>query len=226
MFANLRDVGGLSLIGGGVTRPGVLYRGDVPAPEGSTPELNGWPPSLVVDLRSDEEAEKRDVTWPGATQRVGHPLHDALALAALGPGSDLAELYTAILDGYSERVTAPLSAIAAAEGPVLIHCTAGKDRTGIMVAALLLAAGVEPDDVRRDYAQTNHAVPAIQARLAPEIAKHGVTLDNSWWQAQPAAIEVVVDRLTAWPGGPRQWWLDHGASESDLTLWAEKLRGE
>jgi len=37
---------------------------------------------------------------------------------------------------------------------------------------------------------------------------------------------VVVDRLTGWPGGPRQWWLDHGATEADLSEWSAKIQGQ
>jgi hypothetical protein len=55
-----------------------------------------------------------------------------------------------ILDKASEPVAALLAPVAAAEGPALVHCAAGKDRTGIVVAALLLAAGVEPDSVVAD----------------------------------------------------------------------------
>lgn len=224
MFANFRDVGGLPLVGGGRTRDGVLYRGDAPYADGVAPELEGWPPSLVVDLRSGTEAEHRSFAWPPSTLSLHHPLHDDLAVMALEPDADLTALYTSILDRYSDRVTAPLAHAVRADGPILVHCSVGKDRTGIVVAALLLAAGVEPSAVRKDYALTNERVGAIKERMAPDLAKYGVKIDASWWQAPAEAIGVVLDRLTGWPGGARSWWLDHGADERDLAAWSEMIR--
>src|SRR3546814_9409940 len=48
-----------------------------------------------------------------------------------------------------------IEAIIAGEMPMLVHCTAGKDRTGVTIAVLLLALGVSREDVVRDYLRSD-----------------------------------------------------------------------
>lgn len=65
-LCNLRDVGGLPLVGGGAVHDGVLYRGDAPMVGDQDPEQRPWPPGSVIDLRSPEERAILDTSlyWP------------------------------------------------------------------------------------------------------------------------------------------------------------------
>ncbi|MGI8421056.1 MAG: tyrosine-protein phosphatase [Gaiellaceae bacterium] len=64
------------------------------------------------------------------------------------------DAYLDLLDRYRPEFARALSAVAAADGPVVMHCTAGKDRTGLVVALLLRVAGVPMDVVADDWAQS------------------------------------------------------------------------
>ena len=63
-FANIRDLGGMRVAGGGVTAANVLIRSDAPYPDDEDPVGLPWPPATVVDLRDPTELGRMAVTWP------------------------------------------------------------------------------------------------------------------------------------------------------------------
>jgi protein-tyrosine phosphatase len=114
---------------------------------------------------------------------------------------------------------------ASAPGPVLVHCAAGKDRTGMAVAVLLLAAGVEPESVTADYTATSANMGLLLSRLAELGGGLPVNTDGQAdLLAAPAeAIAVVVGGLMGWPGGPQAWVTDHGGSAASIRQWRERI---
>lgn len=226
-LVNLRDLGGLPLTGGGTTRAGVLYRSDAPYPGDDDPaHVEVWPPATVIDLRSEREVERFPFEW-GATTRVHHhEVHDAAMPANLPREADLLALYAMILDAVPERIAGAVDLAATApEGPVLVHCAAGKDRTGIVVAALLLAAGVLPEAVVADYLATEANMAALEERwVAQQVRPRGEPpLRPSWLLTPEPAITAVVDRMLAWPGGVAGWLTDHGTAPEHLEAWRERI---
>lgn len=232
-LANLRDVGGMPTIDGRRTRTGVLYRSDVPMPGDALPPGLTWPPATVVDLRSTEESERAGTPWPAATvHRL--PLLSAADPSKLGTlprngdGTDLymARLYQEMLRTAGSLMASLPTIGAKAPGPILVHCTAGRDRTGVAVAALLLAAGVTREAVRADYVAT----AANQAALFPRLAAHGFFPPEA---ARPeaiarfgdtvAAIDGVLDTFEAHDGGARGWLGAHGADETHLDAWTARI---
>jgi protein-tyrosine phosphatase len=224
--ANWRDVGGLALAGGGVTRSGVLYRGDALYPADEVPlTLPGWPPAVVVDLRSEGERQRGGVfPWPPATSAHHVPLmRDAAPQVLSRP---LGDLYRHTLEGSGQFIAEAAGIVAA--GPALVQCTAGKDRTGLVIAVILLAVGVEPGQVVADYTATAANMPGVLPRMAA-----GLSWDMPPFEELPPmlreapadAIATVIDILSAIPGGAAGWLVTNGLSAASLDLLRSRLGG-
>lgn len=226
-LANLRDLGGLPLRGGGRTRSGVLYRADASYAGDVAPrQVEHWPPGTVVDLRSDAEVSRWPYSWLEPTAVLRHPLHDGARPDRVPGEHDLATLYSVILDQGSHIVARLLGIAAEAPGPVLMHCAAGKDRTGVVVAALLAAAGVERNAIVADYVATTSNLPMLRRRWEQQGVSTGLGsgVPAAWLEAPAAAIGVVLDRIEGRPGGQDWWWLEHGVDPASLMRWRDRMR--
>lgn len=226
-LVNLRDLGGLPIVGGGVTRSGVLYRSDAPYPDDDIPtNVPIWPPAEVLDLRSQAERDLVGHEWTDKTMLHHRPMHDAAAPTMQRP-LDLAGLYNNILDTVPERVAAVLGVAAHAECPLLVHCAAGKDRTGISIAALLLVAGVEQCAVVADYLVTTENMPSLRLRWKTKALgqPRRAPVPKAWLLAPEDAIGSVVERFDSWPGGTAGWLVDHGADRDDIEIWRTRITG-
>lgn len=222
-LVNLRDLGGLPVVGGGHTRHGMLYRSDAPHEDDVDPEhVPHWPPATVVDLRMDREAERTPYSLEGA-ERVLHPLHEAAAPENIRD-ADLHALYGHILETAADRVAGAVAHVVTRPGPALVHCTAGKDRTGIVVASLLLSSGVAPDDVVADYVRTADNMQAVVERIARRAKPGGRPVNPQWLLTPAEAITGVVDALTTSAyGGPRDWLVAHGTPAGALDDWVGRF---
>jgi protein-tyrosine phosphatase len=228
-LVNLRDVGGLPLRGGGETRCAVLYRADASYTGDTAPQrVPAWPPGTVIDLRSEAEVVRWRYEWPSSTNVVVHPLHDRARPDQMPTDADLSAIYDAILGGASHRIARVVDAVAESSGPVLIHCAAGKDRTGIVVAALLAAAGVERDAIVADYVASEVNLPLLKARWQQVgmSTRPGRHVPEALLAAPATAVGRVLDRVEGWPGGASTWWVDHGATPAHLATWRSRIRGE
>lgn len=162
---NVRDLGGVPLEGGGETRFGTLVRSD----SVSRLSADGWRSlaahgiERIVDLRWREELESdppRDVEVDVVHVSLFGELdpdysddRDAY-VAARDPAGYWGAFYARAFEEHRERFAAALAAIADADGPVVFHCLAGKDRTGLVAALLLRLAGAPIDAIAADYAIT------------------------------------------------------------------------
>ncbi|NLG55590.1 MAG: tyrosine-protein phosphatase [Rhodococcus sp.] len=149
---NLRDVGGYRA-GARTTRWGKLFRADALHEldgEGQR-RLNDLGVGLVVDLRDATEIEHAPDALDGVECRhVHHPIFDGPT--NLGPaGFNLSALYTMILETHADRLTQAVQMVASEPEGVIVHCTAGKDRTGLVIALALSAVGVDDRDIAADY---------------------------------------------------------------------------
>ena len=236
-LANLRDLAGLRLTGGGTIPAGVLYRSDAPYLGDAVPrKVPVWPPATVIDLRSAGETPA-EYRWPVGTSLHRIPLMAEAAIigATADPArparqlpASLEPLYRRMLKAVPQRL-ASLPAIAAdSGGPVLVYCTAGKDRTGIAIAVLLLVGGAEPADIIADYTASAPNMAALLRRLEALGRSLPTDIDATSPQlgAPATAIGIVVDRLSGWSGGPAGWAQAHGTSAEDVRRWRAQLAGE
>lgn len=166
---NFRDVGGLPA-GDGRTREGVLYRSGnlVAVDDSGVRTLRQLGIRRVIDLRDDAEVAHAPSRLDDLAIDVQHePLFLGSVASFFAKDVSLDDLYAAIVDDSAERVVAVVRGILGAQ-PALVHCTVGKDRTGVAVALMLAAVGVERAAVVDDYARTEALLPA--ERNAPIVA--------------------------------------------------------
>jgi protein-tyrosine phosphatase len=167
---NVRDLGGLPAAGGRVTRWGAVVRSDSPA--GLTPA--GWSAlrahgiRTIVDLRNDDERTTHSAAAGLDTVHV--PLDD---LGDTGfwrriwdDGLDgTPRYYRPFLERKAERCAAAVAAVADARpGGVLVHCTIGRDRTGLVSLLPLALVGVAPADIADDYELSNPRLEPLRDR--------------------------------------------------------------
>ncbi len=221
---NLRDLHGIP-VEGGVVAPGRLLRSAAPAVGDLAPVGVPWPPTAVVDLRSASEIEPE------------HPLADHAAihrlplLGALRPGaarpSDLTGLYRVVVESAGPMLVDVVRAVATSPGPALVHCAAGKDRTGISVALALLLAGADVDDVVDDYLETGRHREAIDARLTAIAGHdHRQTLPAAFFETKAEAVLSVVEVWSAHDGGVHGWFQAAGGTVDDVERLRGHLRGD
>jgi protein-tyrosine phosphatase len=136
------------------------------------------------------------------------------------PARRLAEGYQAYLAGSSAVIVAALELLAdPATTPALVHCTAGKDRTGVLVAMLLSTLGVPAEDIVSDYAATDPNMPGVVRRIrsSPLFRENGVADLPPWvFRARPDTMRAFLHQLDADCGGALPWLLDQGLSPATV----------
>lgn len=218
---NFRDLGGLPLRRGGVTRYGQIYRSDAPFHRDDLPvgvRHLKW--ATVIDLRSPREFGA-DVAWghEGRHERV--PLLRSAAPEALE--GDLPGLYAHMARHAGHAVARIVEFVGSCDGPTLVHCTFGKDRTGVVAAVLQVLAGVERSATVTDYTLSRRNSHAAMARLIARGFQPRRTMREEHFAAPAAAINAVLDVLDARPGGVRGYLWDHGASLTAVEAAASRL---
>jgi protein-tyrosine phosphatase len=217
---NLRDIGGHPTADGRTVTAGRVLRSAVPQADDHGPDGHAWPPSLVIDLRSPSETRGDHPLEAGGSRVVVVPLLAALR-PGVAPAATLSMLYRIVLDDAAHELVRLVDEVAHEPGTTLIHCAAGKDRTGIAVALLLRLLGVSRADVLRDYVLTEHALAEIDARLRPPTAvaptsAPGHTYPPGFAHVAPEAVESVLDVWDEHPGGVRAWFVQAGGSSVTL----------
>ncbi|MTD54086.1 tyrosine-protein phosphatase [Amycolatopsis pithecellobii] len=246
--ANARDVGGLPTDDGRTIGERRLLRSD--NLQGLTPAdvkllVDELGLRTVVDLRSTNEVEAEG---PGPLRSVGGVRHlhlsmlpergqmtDAAADAlytrrekalARYPDDPMCALYLGYLEDRPENVVAALRAITGSPNATLVHCAAGKDRTGVVVALSLTAVGVERDAVIEDYATSADRIAGVLARLrasptyAGDLARH--TSDDVH-RPRPETMHAFLSEIDRRHGGVLPWLKTHGFGADDVERLRTKL---
>jgi len=169
---NFRDLGGYTTADGREVRRRSLFRSDSlhRMTDDDLAALAGLGIRAVIDLRTDGEL--------AAHGRVAH--HDERRFAHIPCADPIddhllprAELYLAFARARGPELAAAFRFVAHEEGPIVFHCMAGKDRTGILAALLLSMLGVPDTTIAADYALTERSVAPLLAWATtrdPELA--------------------------------------------------------
>ena len=228
-LVNLRDLGGLPTDDGASTRAGVVYRSDAPHAGDRDPEgVAQWPPRAVIDLRDTvEQGDQGHPLAPVSTVHRVPLLEDVRDRDGGGSaGLTLSDLYDLMVLGVPKKLVEVFRIVLDTEGPVLIHCAAGKDRTGVASALLLRAAGVRADAIVADYVRTDPNMQLVLKRLdvAP-VTPPGVDDEsvNELISAPAEAIERVLSRLETFDGGAAGFLRAHGVTADEVRRWQERF---
>ena len=129
-------------------------------------------------------------------------------------------LYRLAVERAADKLVRSFRLALEADGPVLVHCAAGKDRTGIVSAMLLSAAGARPDSIVADYIRTDQNMFRVLQRLelAPALPP-GVTEEDvrrDIVSAPVSAIEVVLEQFDAYDGAAAVELARHNAQLAEV----------
>jgi protein-tyrosine phosphatase len=220
---NFRDFGGVTAADGRRIRPGAVFRSDAlhRLTAGDAARLEALGLSRVYDLRSARELETDGL---GDFAAVGdRHFHRPLVRVTLSPFDpsidwktlDLSSRYLEMLREGGAVVVEILSWLASAEaGPTVFHCTAGKDRTGVLAALLLLALGVDEEEVVADYAASEVCLAELLSERRKPLLAMGLDLEAvAYLTTAPASrMKATLLRLEADWGGVEGYLACAGAA--------------
>ncbi|HLN17951.1 MAG TPA: tyrosine-protein phosphatase [Acidimicrobiales bacterium] len=225
---NFRDVGGYPTADGRCTRFGRVFRSDTLSEltEADVELVHGLGVATVVDLRTPTEVE-RDGVHPLDADRVHYANLSLLneeggeSMAAPAEELGMAARYLWYLE-IGSSVVAEALAFAGDEAryPIVYHCTAGKDRTGVVTALLLSLAGVERAAVVDDYAATSAAMPGILDRLRrhPVYGRNLDSVPKERFEVTGETMEQFLAGVDERYGGPLAWAESVGLGEDYLAV--------
>ncbi|MBA3309531.1 MAG: tyrosine-protein phosphatase [Nocardioidaceae bacterium] len=247
---NARDLGGLPLRDGGATATHRLLRSD--NLQGLSPydvRLLGGEMGLsdVVDLRTDTERklegpapldDEHGVTvhhlslLPGDGDEVREREGDFLLPWQQAPDEvpagqeEASTIYVSYLEDRPDSVVSALRVVARATGATVVHCAAGKDRTGVVVALALDLVGVHRGPIVEDYLLTGERIDAILARLSasPTYASNLRGRGRDSHLPRTRAITDVFD-LVDTHQGTAGWLAGHGWTDADTRALQRRLTG-
>jgi protein tyrosine/serine phosphatase len=186
----VRELGGYPIGGGGQVRWRALLRGDNLCrltPEGCS-ALVDYGVRTIIDVRSRWELELAPHPFREPEERADGPIYlnlplldetDAPGMATLASLDTPLGVNRFVLERYPDRVVAILRAMAgAAPGGVLVHCHAGKDRTGLMLALTLALIGVPEGVIAEDYAASDTYLEPLYAELLAAAANDPVRTER------------------------------------------------
>ena len=255
-LANMRDVGGIPTIDGGKIVPGRLLRSDnlQTLTTSDIDQLLGLGLTDVIDLRSDYEANQEGPApldasgvrvqrfslfreWElgvGDAKPDGRPEvmpEEALPWIDLEPSveldNDAASVYFSYLVDRPDSVLAALRTIAQAPGAALVHCAAGKDRTGTLVALALSVADAERQAIIDDYTASSDRIEKIVARLiaSPTYADNLRDRPLSSHLSHPETMISLLRHIDETFGTVPQMLIKMGWTAEDTEQLRAKLRG-
>lgn len=228
-LSNLREAGGMSASGGHIATD-VLYRSA--APHRLDDELTQWVNTQqitsIFDLRSSQETQR----MPGFPAVFGTAVRTALpllegAVDSVAQFGTLDALYPPLVAEHGPVWAQLAAGIADTAQASLVHCTAGKDRTGVGIALVLLAVGADYDAVMQDYVAST---PALSGQwldtMTAMMAQHGVQVTPQLRTLLVGTTVTGMERaleIARGYGSFADYLLAHGLSPAQLETLGQKL---
>lgn len=244
---NLRDVGGYLTADGSEVSSRRLYRAEGLVDPGGPGQYSFYDREhdehyrdlgvrTVIDLRAEKESARAPSAWAHATggRLLTFPIAeggegaDTNFVRMLVSGElerfdavDMGRFYIHLVENRSDVFGSAFRALVEAEGvPALVHCAAGKDRTGVFIALVLSSMGVSHEDVVRDYSLTDvyrpnridaYAHLFTKAGRDPEIAR-------ALFESPREAMATMLDHLDRHYGGVSGYLREQAGVDDDAVL--------
>jgi protein-tyrosine phosphatase len=235
---NFRDLGGLPVAGGRRVRHGRIYRSNNLArlTDDDVSTIEGLGLRTVVDLRTEAERLRNPTRglWDAVTTVTSAKRDTAEMLASLigaGEGDDAALLerfsafYARMPDLYADEYGAMFGALAAGETPLLVNCSAGKDRTGVAVMLIMVALKVDHDAIIADYMLSGARLPSgpgftdmLSATAAERFGRLSPKARAVMLGVDPGHIEAALEAVRRDYGSAQGYLIDR------LGLTADAIR--
>ena len=204
-ICNFRDIGGYATQSGVEVRWGRIYRAGVLTyiDANDKPRAMELGVRAICDLRRLDERQREPTDWPDRQARAVHwddggapPTIRTIATrhpnTAAGMHAAMCDLYRALPEWLAPRLRGVIDSVVNDEAPLIVHCAAGKDRTGIVIALLLAALEVPREVIVRDYLLTNEAGDFEQFLLTRQHAQLGLAVNQHPLMALPDDVRKVL----------------------------------
>ncbi|PJF21151.1 MAG: hypothetical protein CUN56_12545 [Phototrophicales bacterium] len=221
---NFRDLGGYQTTTGQYIKWGKIFRGDAQdrLTDDDIQYMDSIGFKLMCDLRGEHEAIER----PGRlnTERLHLPIHDDLVngrvirerlLAKDTQGMDETMMfgsYERILDQFPQVFATALKQMTEPQNlPLAFHCTAGKDRTGLLAAMLLTLLGIPKKTIIQDYDLSNGYVQPFLDWMRGRVEANGIDFESIKvvFSAPVALLLHAYDYLEQQYGGMLSYLRDY-----------------
>ena len=175
----------------------------------------------VIDLRNSTEVQRDEYSSSLPTSVNYHhaPFLEQHGISPFKPGDDpatrLADIYLWILANAGHLIAQTLITLAEEPNlPALLHCTAGKDRTGVLAAIILGILDVDEEQIMADYTLTNQTLDRLYPLLRSIPGNE--ERPRASFEAQPKAMEAMLAALSNDYGGAREYAMAHGVSTANI----------
>jgi protein-tyrosine phosphatase len=229
---NVRHVGGYATADGRTTRPYTLIRGDAlhRLDDDGRAQLRSLNVQTVIDLRRDTERDMHpDLLDDVGARVVNLPLFDAGRGAGATGDLELTleGIYRMLVDDRGPAIAEVIRELAAPGAlPAVVHCSVGKDRTGVIIALVLSVVGVPDDVIALDFAATGLFLSdEDRAAMVTLIASYGMEESQAaqLMSSDPVLITEVLASVRRHHGSVVSYLLGHGVTSDDIDALRREL---
>ena len=227
---NFRDIGGYETGDGRHVRWGQVFRSDAihRLTDADLDQLRPLHVRTILDLRS-----KREITAGGSGLIHGEPELNIVHIpfGRIGEEADptwqeltLGELYRGIVVEAKGAIARVMTTLAESDSlPAVVHCAAGKDRTGVSIALLLRLLGVDDATITQDYVLTESNFSTFLERLSPEELEHLSIIPDELMRVDATVLAATFAIVDTQYGSTEAYLLDAGVSPESITRLRRRL---